>query len=213
MKFIRDNTTMPVPKVLSAYEKEGCRYILMEYIEGEVLERAWPNLSSSERGLFISQLQSYVREMRQIAVPDGTRIGSVNGGPATDRRSQGSVKGGPFESEADFNEWQIAQLQPHTRSLHREIYSSMHKTDHKVVFSHCDLGFHNILVRDGQAVAVIDWEDSGWYLEHWDYCKTLSFLSATDEQYLCCKEMFGQPYHSEFLMDSWFTREVRHGGF
>ena len=213
MAFIRNHTTIPVPKVLNAYERKGCRYILMEFVEGQMLDKAWPNLAPSEQSIILSQLKDYIRQMRQIIPPNGARIGSVTGGPAIDRRSLSAVKGGPFISEADFNKWQLEQLNPDTPLLNLDIYTSMHKTNHRIVFSHCDLAFHNIIIRDGRIVAIIDWENSGWYPEHWDYCKTLSFLSGTDEHYLCCKEIFERQYHDEFFIDTWFTREVKHGGF
>jgi hypothetical protein len=67
MTFIRQYTTIPVPKVLNAYEKAGCLYILMEFVEGDMLEQAWPNLSSSQRSVIMSELKDYIRQMRQIA--------------------------------------------------------------------------------------------------------------------------------------------------
>jgi len=213
MRFIRNHTALPVPQVLDAYEKDGYGYILMEFVEGDLLEKIWPNLSSSEKMVILTELNNYIFQMRQIVCPDGTPIGSVTGGPAIDRRQLSAVKGGPFWSEKEFNEWQLAQLFPDTALSRRESYASIHGTDHRIVFSHCDLAFHNIIVRDGHVVAIIDWEYSGWYPEHWDYCKTRSFLSGTDEFYLCCKAIFGKHYHKEYFMDEWFTREVQHGGF
>jgi hypothetical protein len=97
--------------------------------------------------------------MRQIPCPDGTLIGSVTGGPAVDRRQLSSIKGGPFTSEAEFNEWQLAQLQPQTSLRHRDSYAGTHKTDHKFDFSHCDLAFHNIIVKGGHIAAIIDWDE------------------------------------------------------
>jgi hypothetical protein len=213
MRFIWNHTALPVPQVLNAYEKDGYGYILMEFVEGDLLEKIWPSLSSSEKMVILTELNDCIRQMRQIVYPDGTLIGSVTGGPAIDRRQLSAVKGGPFMSEKDFNEWQLAQLFSDTPLSRREFYASIHGTDHKIVFSHCDLAFHNIIVRDGHVVAIIDWEYSGWYPEHWDYCKTRSFLSGSDEFYLCCKEIFGKHYHKEYFMDELFTREVQHGGF
>jgi serine/threonine protein kinase len=212
MKFIHDHTTIPVPKMLGAYEKNGYRYIVMEFVEGKLLQDTWPTLPLDDRAVILSELKDYVRQMRQIRSPNNM-ISSVTGGPVLDRRQLSSIKGGPFRSEADFNRWQLDQLKLAIPIVHRDMYTAMHKTDHKVVFSHGDFAFHNVIVRDGHVRAIIDWEFSGWLPEHWDYCKTLSFMSATDEDYLCCKEIFGQEYHMEYFMDLWFTREVRHGGF
>lgn len=210
--FIRSRTTIPVPKILNAYETEGCRYMVMEFLEGEKLESAWPDLSNEHRKSICSDLHNYLHQMRNI-LPPKAFIGSVSGGPAVDRRSLGSVKGGPFACEEEFNKWQLGQLRDNTPLLNQEMYTAMHRTDHKIVFSHGDLGFHNIMVRDGHITAILDWEHAGWYPEHWDFCKSLHFLAATDEQYQFCKGAFVKTYLNEFYMDTWFTREVKHGGW
>jgi hypothetical protein len=72
-----------------------------------------------------------------------------------------AVKGGPFMSEADFNKWQLEQLNLDTPLLNRYIYASIYKTNYRIVFSHCDFTFHNAIIRDGRIVAIINWEDSG----------------------------------------------------
>ncbi|KAM0273512.1 hypothetical protein ACHAQH_008308 [Verticillium albo-atrum] len=210
--FIHSHTTIPVPKILNAYEKEGYRYIVMEFLEGEKLDSAWPKLSVEDRESICSELHEYLCQMRDILAPQDL-IGSVSGGPAVDRRSLGAVKGGPFACEDDFNKWQIEQLRDNTPLLNQDMYAAMHRTDHRIVFSHGDLGFHNIMVRGGHITAILDWEYAGWYPGHWDFCKSLQFLAGTDEHYQFGKKAFGKTYLSEFFMDTWFTREVKHGGW
>ncbi|RTE75382.1 hypothetical protein BHE90_010155 [Fusarium euwallaceae] len=210
--FIRSRTTIPVPKILNAYEKDGCQYVVMEFLEGEKLESAWPKLSVEDRESICSELHEYLGQMRNIPAPKAL-IGSVSGGPAVDRRSLGALKGGPFACEEEFNKWQLEQLRDNTPLLNQDMYAAMHRTDHKIVFSHGDLGFHNIMIRDGHITAILDWEYAGWYPEHWDFCKSLQFLAGTDEHYQFGKKAFGKTYLGEFYMDTWFTREVKHGGW
>ncbi len=210
--LLRSYTTLPVPPIRNVYEKEGYRYIVMGFLDGEKLESAWPTLSLPDRESICSELSEYLRQMRSL-MPPSSHIGSVSGGPAVDRRSLRAVSGGPFPCEDHFNRWQLDQLRDNTPLLNREMYTAMHRTDHGIVFSHGDLGFHNILVRDGHVTAILDWEYSGWLPEHWDFCKSLQFLAGTDEQYLFCKRMYGREYLREYYMDVWFTREVKHGGW
>lgn len=212
LTFIRSCTTIPVPRILNAYEKEGCKYIAMEYLDGDNLESVWPDLPNEHRKSICSELRDYLNQMRNISAPTAF-IGSVSGGPAVDRRSLGSVKGGPFTCEEEFNKWQLDQLRDNTPLLNQEMYAAMHRTNHRIMFSHGDLAFHNILVRDGHITAILDWEYAGWFPEHWDFCKSLQFLAGTDEQYQFCKGAFDKPYLGEFYMDTWFTREVNHGGW
>jgi thiamine kinase-like enzyme len=89
----------------------------------------------------------------------------------------------------------------------------MHAEDHRIVFTHGDLALHNIIVKDGHVNAIIDWEFSGWYPEHWDYCKTLSFLGSTEDDYQACKAMYEKHYYAESFLNLWFGREILHEGF
>ena len=211
MIFIQERTKIPLPKILNAYRKEGYGYIIMEFVEGELLQRLWPKLLPDEKRGILTELKDYICQIRRIKCPAGTQIGSVMGGPAIDRRQLKSITGGPFTSVAEFNKWQLAQLREKTPLAHRDIYITMHKPDRRIVFSHCDLGFHNIIVHNGHIAAIIDWEDSGWYPEHWDYCKAVSFLCDSDELYSASQEIFEERYQAEHLMDTWFGRSVRHG--
>jgi serine/threonine protein kinase len=213
MAFIRENSTIPVPEILEAYGQDGDNYIIMEYIQGASLSKAWESLSTEDKSAITKELKDYICQMRQLTPPDGVLIGSVTGGPAVDRRQLGSAAGGPFRSEVEFNEWQLAQLYPKNPLSQREMYTAVHRSDHRIVFTHGDLAFHNIIVNDGHIKAIVDWECSGWYPEHWDYCKTLSFIGGTEEGYLVCKKTYEKQYHPEFFLQTWFGREILHGGF
>ena len=185
----------------------------MEFVEGYLLKYVWKNLTAKDRSVIAKELREFICQMRQIPPPEGVLIGSVTGGSAIDGRRVGSPIGGPFRSELEFNVWQLAQLHPETALAHRKMYAAAHKHDHQIVFSHGDLAFHNIIVKDGHINAIIDWEYAGWYPEHWDYCKTISFLAATEEGYLFCKNIYERQYHTEHFLDTWFSLQVVDGGF
>ena len=231
LKFIRRRTTIPVPRVFNTYMQGGIGYILMEYVEGQKLADVWPKLAKEKRDIILSELREYIRQLRRLKHTEEleqegqkenqngrgnfikTKIASVTGGPVVDRRVMGIVMGGPFASEQAFNAWQLDQLDTDIAARHRDMYAAMHKEDHEIVFSHGDLGFHNILVDDNHITAIIDWEDAGWFPEHWDYCKSSGYFSGNNDLYLAQKQIFEKQYFAEYLMDMWFTREVKHGGF
>lgn len=50
--------------------------------------------------------------------------------------------GGPYDTEADFNGFLLAQLDPHPARDHSRLP--------ELRFTHADLGPHNILVENGQ---------------------------------------------------------------
>ena len=170
-------------------------------------------MSAEDKFVVVNELKDYISQMRRLQPPEGVLIGSVTDGPTIDKGQLGSASGGSFGSEHDFNEWQLAQLHPEVALTQREMYAAVHKDDHQIMFSHGDLGFHNVIVKDGHVNAIIDWEYAGWYPEHWDYCKTISFLASTEEGYVTCKELYEKQYHVEYFLDMWFGREILHGGF
>ncbi|EYE94468.1 uncharacterized protein EURHEDRAFT_539057 [Aspergillus ruber CBS 135680] len=48
--------------------------------------------------------------------------------------------------------------------------TSSFKEDHEMVFAHSYLAPRNILVtEDGHATAVLDWENTSWYLRYREY--------------------------------------------
>lgn len=211
--YIRNNTTIPVPMIFDAFNKDGKNYIVMEYMQGVLLKDVWWKISKEEKSVIISELRDIICQMRRLPVPEGVLIGSVTGGPAVDRRQFGSASGGPFRSEYEFNEWQLAQLHPEIPESRRDMYVDIHTADHRIFFTHGDLAPHNIIVKGGHVNAIIDWEFSGWYPEHWDYCKTASFLGSTEEDYQACKGMYEKQYQAENWLSMWFGREILHGGF
>jgi aminoglycoside phosphotransferase len=214
--YIRRHTTIPVPRVIDAYSQDGDTFIIMEYVEGRLLSDVWDRIADSQKSVIVSELRGYISQMRRLIPPDAVLIGTIDGGPANDRRQGGLARGGPFRDEHQFIEWQLAQLRPEVPQSRRDIYDSMMKhknVEHRIVFTHGDLGFHNVIVKDGHVSAIIDWEFSGWYPEHWDYCKSISFLASADDEYQACQEMYEEHYHQERFVQLWFNLDISHGGF
>lgn len=46
-----------------------------------------------------------------------------------------------------------------------------HCSGHNIVFTHADLNMRNVLVHNGRLSGIVDWENSGWFPEYWDYTK------------------------------------------
>lgn len=82
MKLVRSPTSIPVPEVYNAYMDENSKNgYIMEFIEGEVLRDVWDGMDSIQKGKIISQLRSFMTELRTIK---GKFIGSVDGSYCSD---------------------------------------------------------------------------------------------------------------------------------
>ncbi|KKZ63777.1 hypothetical protein EMCG_01881 [[Emmonsia] crescens] len=80
MKFITANTTIPVPKTYETKfdEEQKTFYIIMDYMHGKPLDKAWVNLTQDQRASTCRQIAGYLKELRQLT---GKQIEGVNGTP------------------------------------------------------------------------------------------------------------------------------------
>lgn len=103
MHFVRQNTSIPVPRVLSAFEHCGITFLTMERLTGQVIGGGWLNRSAESRAALLSQLRCHIRELRSLSAPVGMGVANVMGEALYDERLPGSsLWFGPFRSVAEF---------------------------------------------------------------------------------------------------------------
>lgn len=177
MRFVREKTSIPVPEVFDAFVRPDTNHvcILMEYVEGETLDKAWPSCDDAQKASVISQLRRYTDELR--AIP-GTIVGSVDGTHCNDQffsDRDNPTSYGPYDSEDAFTDGLVRSLRERRQNSWIEMVCRFIKAlpQHKIVLTHNDLAPRNILVRDAKVVAFLDWELAGFYPEHWEYAKAL----------------------------------------
>lgn len=165
LKYAR-HLGLPVP---TAYEfAPDTRTIYMDFVEGETLESVWPALSEDEKKSFARQLGRLVSLMRE-GRQDRVLIGNIDG-PARDCRRYKDYTGGPFTDERDFNAF-LLNLYPQCPHAVRESLFKMMRSDHSIRFTHGDLSPRNVIVKNGEIRALVDWEFAGWYPEYYEYVK------------------------------------------
>ena len=167
MKFIGENTSIPVPKVLSAWKRGDVIYITMQYVPGERAWSAWDKLRVDQQDDLCRELESYVKQLRQLTPPSPYIVSSVDGGPCRDHRF-GLRTIGPFNSHDAFHERlrrgdNLDKCAPEVATLHNGRYVSK--------FTHGDLTMFNVLVHEGKISAILDWECAGWRPEYWEYTR------------------------------------------
>lgn len=180
MRFIAENTSIPVPKVLSAFVRNGAAYIVMERIQGQELAKLWHRLSDQTRASLLDQLRQMVDELRALQPPTEFAVGSCTGGSLQDFRQSRApppVRFGPFRTVQDFHSWlrdglKQGQAEITEQADLNDVNEMIARQDGPwppPVFTHGDLNPSNILVRDDKIVGIIDWEMSGWYPHYWEY--------------------------------------------
>jgi aminoglycoside phosphotransferase (APT) family kinase protein len=174
MTFVRQHTTIPVPKVYSAFEYKGRVYIIMQRIDGHMVGRNWYFRTEESKLRILSQLKSMVEQLRKLPAPDGVGVANVDGGPIFDGRLPKKSHWGPFRSISDFHSALVDGLDLNAASPDnfpelQELASFYNQPWPEPVFTHGDLSSLNILCRGDAIVALIDWETAGWLPPYWEY--------------------------------------------
>ena len=171
MRFIARHTSIPVPKVICAFELRGKTYIVMERIDGVMVGKGWPNRSDESRTKTLLHLKGMIQELRSLSPPPGTVIGNVDGGPLHDSRLPGSsLSHGPFSNVGEFHDHLRCGLQLDSRlSSELKQLITFHRGHWPLKFTHGDLNSLNMLVRGDTVVGIVDWEMAGWYPAYWEY--------------------------------------------
>ncbi|RAH65217.1 aminoglycoside phosphotransferase family protein [Aspergillus aculeatinus CBS 121060] len=192
MHLVSNRTSIPIPRLLSAYILDGVGHIVMSYEEGEPLDTYWDRASEPQQENVLHQLQDYVTQMRSII---GRFIGGIDSSPCRDGIFEGgygdyeSYRYGPYASEPEFNEGVVQALRdrlpPESRDevnrpdsafstreyIMYQTFRELH--GHSIVFTHGDLHPGNLLVRADGVVVVLDWGLAGYWPEYWEFYRAM----------------------------------------
>lgn len=221
MKFIAEKTSIPVPKVLSAFERKGQVFIVMERIQGTPLSAVFnaPSTSDEMRSTFLDQLREILKELRALPPPTAFSVGHCINAPLQDPRQHqdmNPVRFGPFATIQDFHRWlrndmEFGQASMPNKQDVDEFNSMIQKQDGPwppSVFTHGDLNPSNIIVRDGKIVGIIDWEMAGWYPHYWEYTANKMQSNQVNPDWYNALEKVLEPYPEELKMEQtrfyWF---------
>lgn len=97
---------------------------------------------------------------------------------------------GPFSSVKEFHDW-LTFLTHRGMEIHWPDPSLIPKPfrdslpdDSPITFTHADLHQSNIMVTSDapyRVVAIIDWHQSGWYPDYWEYCRATYTADYSEE--------------------------------
>ena len=124
----------------------------------------------------------------------------------TDRFFKLDYEDGPFHSFKTFNDWVFCAairqrvIPPNADDPYREFLLD----SGGICFTHGDLTLNNIIIAPGSSprriAGIIDWEQSGWYPDYWEYCKLLYGVEYTHEwREAGWAEKVMRPFESEWF--------------
>ncbi|SMY24772.1 unnamed protein product [Zymoseptoria tritici ST99CH_1A5] len=158
LRYLAANTNLPVPKCYGSgiLPNSTGKYVIMDFIEGDTLEKLWPDLATMDKDQIVRQL-----------------------------RDQDPALGGPFRNAEHFKDVLAIRLGNLNEQLISPKFVEIMRLqmdealgDFRTVFTHADLSAKNVMVHkqgtndDGSGVfkvSIIDWEIAGWYPEWWEW--------------------------------------------
>lgn len=170
MKFVYERTTIPIPNVYMVvvdpeFPRQLC--VVMDYVHGERLDRAWPRLSAWAKLRVAWILRSYIRQLRSIKDDSSPIPGPV--GPSARPFPEGSIDSlrqqGPFSNATELN----AFLNARSTNIRGISVPREYEEPEQLIFTHADLNMRNIILGDDGRVWLIDWDWSGYYPRSWEF--------------------------------------------
>ncbi|KAK3938006.1 kinase-like domain-containing protein [Diplogelasinospora grovesii] len=188
---------VPVPEVYGWTHDDGQVFIYMELVQGATLEQRWEYLDRAERVEICEQLRVMILELRKLRhAPGKFFLGHINREPLGDIvfTNQNRPPAGPFHSVAQFHDWISIVIKTGVRHHWTGMeldqipdpYRNGMPDEAEVVFTHADLHPSNIIVSKEspcRILAIIDWRQSGWYPDYWEFCKA-EYTAEVDGEWM-----------------------------
>ncbi|KIM36183.1 hypothetical protein M413DRAFT_321229 [Hebeloma cylindrosporum] len=184
MSYVSSYTSIPIPKVrriLYEYPSNPhCEtwWIVMDYIDGDVLETAWKTMTTWRRLCMIWTVRGYIRELQKTPIPSPDAPGpfDASGKAYLCRGTYFTEDGaGPFNSYAEMGAWFDRRRFDNLAFIHARqgIMYPCPKFDasHPLVLCHMDLHMRNFVVDGSGKLWIIDWANAGAFPPWLEYAQ------------------------------------------
>ncbi|KAI1391614.1 kinase-like protein [Hypoxylon trugodes] len=161
IRFLKERTSIPIPNMIQDWYEGDKYFTITSRIEGETLEHAWPNLSGEDRVRIAKQVAGGLEEMRQLK---SDRIEAVNGELHYDTAlfPKGGSGQPPLASDEEL--WAVlSEPLAHVEDGALQVLRENMPQCTPYTFTHGDLNYCNIIVKDGNFAGFIDFERSGFF--------------------------------------------------
>lgn len=207
MEFIARNTSIPVPKVYCAFNRENYTYLVMERIKGHFVGRNWRRRSEESKAKIVQQLKAMVDEMRAIPAPS-LAVANVDGGRLWEcrlPRAEGQLGYyGPFGNIDGFHQHLREGSPIRLEGLPEPILEliRLHDRDWGApIFTHGNLSSLNIMADGDKVTGIVDWETAGWFPYYWEYTTACQIHIINEPFWRQEINKFIQPWPEELRME------------
>lgn len=108
LQLVERFTNIPAPRLVDYLEDGDYTYLVMTRLPGRILMQELYTMSYPKRTSLANDLRMCIQQLKKIPNTHEFAICDATGGPVFDYGLRGR-RGGPFHSEADFNNFVITQ--------------------------------------------------------------------------------------------------------
>jgi aminoglycoside phosphotransferase (APT) family kinase protein len=157
MHFIKDNTSVPIPRVFRVHKYKGTTFIETEFIPGREAY-VW-----HQKQALMEELESYVKQIRSLDPPTPEIVTSAYGNYCRDPQFGLRL----FSTHSDLHSFlRIGLDLSDWDTEYAKQVIEYHTRNYVSKFTHGDLAPRNVLVHNGRISAIIDWDCAGWRPEY-----------------------------------------------
>ncbi|OTA62207.1 hypothetical protein K449DRAFT_405600 [Hypoxylon sp. EC38] len=166
LRIVESYTNVPVPK-----DGEEVGSILMEHIGGHTLKSVWDSFDSTIKERICFDIWAIIEQLRRIPKPPGAYQFGADGSASRDVLLKDlEVPPRPIADDAALRARINERYLHENGGSYREHLPDFLPHSDIAVFTHGDIAPRNIMVNDsGSITGLIDWENSGWYPDYWEY--------------------------------------------
>ncbi|RWA08939.1 hypothetical protein EKO27_g6170 [Xylaria grammica] len=179
LRLVKQYTDVPVPNlgyanfVVRDGEHHGS--ILMDEVEDScALKTVWETYDSATKERICHEIWAMIKQLREIPKPLELRHlyqCSADGSPSRDVLLQDlEDPARPLMDDVSLRARINERYLFYNGASYRENLLEFLPHSSKAVFTHGDIAPRNIMVNDSASITgLIDWENSGWYPEYWEF--------------------------------------------
>ncbi|KAF5627273.1 kinase-like domain protein [Fusarium tjaetaba] len=206
LRLVGSQTQIPVPRPLGLVSDTETSYMLITTLPGQRFGSYVDVLSNDDLDIFKRDMQKYMAQLRSISRQGAPKhaISNATGGPCYDYRivacqDYDKDRGdffGPFIDEEEFNSTLRTPALPDV----------FHSTGHDIVFTHSDINMRNVLMHNGRISGIVDWENSGWFPDYWEYTKA-HYVTKLNKRWLAVVDRIFESF-GDFKLDLAIERRL-----
>ena len=203
-RFLKENTSIPVPTVIEEWKEDNGRYFTIQKIfPGKSLQEVWPTMTEDEKHRVAKQTAGYIHQLRTL---HSGSIQSLGGEGAYSEFLFGrgyGVPHGPISSDDEL--WtELEKTLSHVPEKVRQRLREKMPSAAPYTFTHGLLSTSSIMIDNGEITGITDWGLGGYFPCWWEATSVRYYaIDIGDMEFksFLVQYMSGIPDASEFLYD------------